>query len=145
MNILLAVDGSEYSVKCVKFLVQHFSWLRDKPALHLLHVKLPIPKGLALAQAHAIIGSNAVEAYYQEESEAELAPAQALLKSHDVPFKSAWLVGDVCEQINAYAAEHQIDLIVMGSHGHGALKNLLLGSVATKILAGSSLPVLVVR
>jgi nucleotide-binding universal stress UspA family protein len=145
MNILLAIDGSEYSIRSVNFLVEHFSWLRDKPALHLLHVKLPIPKGLALAQAHAIVGSDAVNAWYQDESEAALAPAQALLKSHDVPFKSAWLVGDVCEQINAYAAEHHIDLIVMGSHGHGALKNLLLGSVATKILAGCHLPVLVVR
>jgi nucleotide-binding universal stress UspA family protein len=145
MNILLAADGSEYSIRAANFLVEHFPWLRDKPALHLVHVKLPIPKGLALAQANAIVGSDAVKAYYQEESEAALAPAEAALKSHDVPFKSAWLVGDVCEQINAYAAQHNIDLIVMGSHGHGALKNLLLGSVATKILAGSRLPVLVVR
>ena len=33
----------------------------------------------------------------------------------------------------------------MGSHGHGNLGNLVLGSVATKVLAGSKLPVLLIR
>ena len=37
------------------------------------------------------------------------------------------------------------DLIVMGSHGHGALVNLVVGSVATEVLAGCKTPVLIVR
>jgi nucleotide-binding universal stress UspA family protein len=37
------------------------------------------------------------------------------------------------------------DLIVVGSHGHGALRKLMLGSVTTKVLAEATVPVLVVR
>jgi len=36
-------------------------------------------------------------------------------------------------------------MIVMGSHGHGALQNLVMGSVATKVLAVTKVPVLIVR
>jgi len=36
-------------------------------------------------------------------------------------------------------------LVMMGSHGHGALANLVTGSVATKVLALSKVPVLLVR
>ena len=39
----------------------------------------------------------------------------------------------------------EFDLIVMGSHGHNALSSLVMGSVATKVLANCSVPVLLVR
>jgi nucleotide-binding universal stress UspA family protein len=51
----------------------------------------------------------------------------------------------VAEQIKAYVEKHDVDMVVMGSHGHGAFKKLVLGSVTTKVLAISKVPVLVVR
>ena len=39
----------------------------------------------------------------------------------------------------------EADLIVMGSHGHGSLTNLVMGSVATKVMAHCKTPVLLVR
>ena len=53
--------------------------------------------------------------------------------------------GDPAEQIIALAKERQADLIVIGSRGHGQLAGLLLGSVAQKVLAHASCPVLVMR
>ena len=43
------------------------------------------------------------------------------------------------------AENGKFDLIVMGSRGHGTLGNLVMGSVATKVLAGCDTPVLIVR
>ena len=43
------------------------------------------------------------------------------------------------------ARNEEADLIVIGSHGHGALRKLMLGSVTTKVLAEALVPVLVVR
>ena len=43
------------------------------------------------------------------------------------------------------AHDEQADLVVMGSHGHGALRKIILGSVTTRVLAEATVPVLVVR
>ncbi len=47
--------------------------------------------------------------------------------------------------IVSYADEHRIDLIVMGTHGRGAVAHLLLGSVAEKVVRSAHCPVLTVR
>jgi nucleotide-binding universal stress UspA family protein len=54
-------------------------------------------------------------------------------------------VGHPSDEIASYAEAGNFDLVVMGSHGVGALKNLVLGSVATKVLARCTVPVLLVR
>ena len=45
----------------------------------------------------------------------------------------------------AFAEKGKFDLLVMGSHGHGTLTNLVLGSMATKVIAHCGVPVLLVR
>lgn len=141
MKILLAVDGSSYTAKAVNYIASHLDWFQGNRELHLFHVKAPIPLGHARAAA----GPEAVESYYREEATAALAPAEELLVKRDIPYQSSYKVGDVAEEIQAYVRQHNIDMIVMGSHGHGALKNLVMGSVATKVLAITDVPVLIVR
>jgi nucleotide-binding universal stress UspA family protein len=141
MKILLAVDGSVYTSKSVKYLAAHLEWFKDEPELHLLHVKLPIPAG----RVRAIAGRELVERYYREEADAALAPAEKVLRKFAIPFQRSYRVGDIAKEIQAYASRNKIDMIVMGSHGHGALKNLVMGSVATKVLAATKAPVLIVR
>jgi nucleotide-binding universal stress UspA family protein len=51
----------------------------------------------------------------------------------------------VAETIAKTAAEGKFDLIMMGSHGHSNLVNLVMGSVATRVLAHCKTPVLLVR
>jgi nucleotide-binding universal stress UspA family protein len=145
MKILLAVDGSTFTTKAVTYLATHLQWFQDAPELHLLHVKPPIPVGLAVTQARAILGNDAVEDYYKEEAAAALGPAEKVLHKLEIPFQSTYKVGDIAHEIKHYAAEHEIDMIVMGSHGHGALAGVVLGSVATKVLATTASPVLIVR
>jgi len=47
--------------------------------------------------------------------------------------------------IVGYAADEKIDLIIMGTHGHGTIAHLLLGSVAEKVVRMAPCPVLTVR
>ena len=145
MKILLAVDGSDYTIKAVNFLITHFEWFKDGPELHLVNVQLPIPPGLA-GRAGSLLGKVVVDNYYKEEAERILAPAIELLRDNNISVVSAYRVGDIAKEIGVYVVDNNIDLIVMGSHGQGALRNLLMGSVATKVLAtATKVPVLIVR
>lgn len=141
MKILIAVDGSRYSSKAVKHAIKHFDWFSGSPELHLLHVKLPLPPG----RARSFLGADVVNNYYREESEAALAPSEKLLRKNDIAFRSGYKVGDIASEIQAYVKKNKIDMIIMGSHGHTALSNLVMGSVATKVLASTDVPVLIVR
>jgi nucleotide-binding universal stress UspA family protein len=53
--------------------------------------------------------------------------------------------GNPVEQILAQAEEKNCDLIVMGTHGHGTLADVMMGSTARRVLRRSTKPVLVVR
>jgi nucleotide-binding universal stress UspA family protein len=141
MKILFAVDGSSYSLKAAEYLAVHFNWLSEPAELHLLHVELPIP----ISRARAAMGKEAVDRYYAEEAEAALAPAENILQKHDIRFVRSYAAGDVADAIQTYVKENAIDMIVMGSHGHGALRGLMMGSVATKVIAATTVPVLIIR
>lgn len=55
------------------------------------------------------------------------------------------LWGNPVEQILLQAAERNCDLIVMGTHGHGTLADVMIGSTARRVIRRSKIPVLVVR
>jgi len=145
MNILFAVDGSEFTARAARFLIDHIASCKETPNLLLLHVKAPIPVGLAASRARAILGDDAVNGFYKEEAEAALAVAEKILRDKNVAFSAEYKIGDPPTEIGRYAKSHNIDLIVMGSHGHGALGSMLLGSVTSRVLATTSVPLLIVR
>ena len=64
MKILLPVDGSDCALRAVDHLIEHVSWFREAPEIHLLHVQPPIPVGRALAH----VGKETLHQHYMEES-----------------------------------------------------------------------------
>ncbi len=52
--------------------------------------------------------------------------------------------GDPVGLILKQARDHKVDMIIMGSHGHGAIYNLLVGSVTQGVLKSANIPVLVI-
>ena len=52
---------------------------------------------------------------------------------------------DIAKEINSIAKQHNIDLIVMGSHGRSGLDKIFMGSVAIDVLEEVSCPLLIVK
>ncbi|HUN67478.1 MAG TPA: universal stress protein [Burkholderiales bacterium] len=142
MKILLAVDGSKYSLDAVDCLIEHADWYREKPAVELVSVHLPVPK---LPRMHLVVGKNQIERYYREEGEAMQAAAKKKLDAAGIGYNAVILIGQVAETVVAHAKKTRCDLIFVGTHGRTAAGNMLLGSIATKVLHLSTVPVLLVR
>ncbi|ESP89060.1 universal stress protein [Candidatus Halobonum tyrrellensis] len=70
---------------------------------------------------------------------------RAVADDYEVPVETAVIDGTPSSEIVRYAEEADCDLVVMGTHGRGGIDRLLLGSVAEKVVRGSSVPVLTVR
>ncbi|MBK7501232.1 MAG: universal stress protein [Polaromonas sp.] len=140
MKILLAVDGSTYTKKMLAYLATHESLLNKDNNFTVLTVHLPIP-----SRARAAVGKDIVEDYYKDDAEKVLAPIDKFLARHGIQAKSVWKAGNVGETIATFAEAGKFDMLVMGSHGHGSFLNMVLGSVATKVLANCKTPVLLVR
>ncbi len=141
MKILLPVDGSECSMRAVDHLLTHISWFREVPEIHLLHVHPPIPIGRV--QAH--IGKETLHEYYREDSQEHLTAAQARLDAAERFHTTHIHVGMPAEVISKMASELHCDLIIMGAHGRGVLANMVMGSVATRVLHMANCPVLLVK
>jgi len=62
-----------------------------------------------------------------------------------VPVETAVLSGDPYKRIREYADDHDIDLIVMGTHGRTGVDRYLLGSVTENVVRTADQPVLTVR
>jgi nucleotide-binding universal stress UspA family protein len=141
MKILLTSDGSEHTRRAARYLVRHAAQLARPPEVFVLHVHPPIPFPGAAARA----GRAALERYLREDSEAALRAATRILDKAGVAHQASWTVGSPVAEIAAFVKAKRIELLVMGSHGEGALSSLVLGSVTTKVLATIKTPVLVVR
>jgi nucleotide-binding universal stress UspA family protein len=139
MKILLCVDGSPFTKKMLAYLATH-DLLSRGHEYAVLTAQPPLPP-----RARAAVGKDIVNKYYLEEAEKVLAPVTKFLLRHGIDAKTSWKVGQAGETIAKMAEDENFDLVVMGSHGHGALANLVMGSVATQVLAQCKVPVLLVR
>ena len=80
-----------------------------------------------------------------EEAQRHLDAALALHAGRKVQMHGVLRVGSAAEEVCAQAKELGADLIVVGTHGRGAIGRALLGSVAQSVLHHASVPVLTVR
>lgn len=140
MKILLAVDGSPHSRLAAQYVASHLSVFGDGASATLVNVDPPLMPRVASA-----LGRDDVERYHAENAQAAFSEARAVLADSTLAVDEIAVVGDPGDVIVRTAERGGYDLVVMGSHGQGAFRNLLLGSVVTKVLGGCKVPVLVVR
>jgi nucleotide-binding universal stress UspA family protein len=139
MKILLAVDGSTYTKKMLAYLAAH-DLFSPKNEYTAVTAQLTLP-----SQARTALGKDLVKKYYEDEGQSVMTPVTKFLLRHGITAKTIWKVAKPGELISKTATDGKFDLVVMGSHGHGALVNLIVGSVANEVLASCKVPVLIVR
>lgn len=140
MNILLAVDGSPYTQKMLDYLVSHSELFGAHNAYTVYTAIAPLPP-----RARAAVGADVAHGYYDEEAAKVAEPVVAFLARHAITPTVLHQAGPAGELIAQTATAGGFDLVMMGSHGHSAWVNLVMGSVATQVLAHCKVPVLLVR
>ena len=140
MKILLSADGSSYTKRMLAYVAAHDEWLGAKHQYTVLHV-VPFMQ----PRAAALAGRDVIQRFYRDEAEKVLKPIRTFFKKQGLEADFIGQPGNVADVIAKLADGGGFDLLMMGSHGHGNLVNLVMGSVATQVLANCKVPVLLVR
>ena len=140
-RILIATDGSTASAEAVEFGVDLAA--EHEAEVILVHVG---PETDILPMVSYGLGAvPRVPHEPADDDRRSLEAAEEVASEHGVRATSKLLFGDTVDEIVTYADNENVDMIVVGSRGHGNLASVLLGSVSRGILAESRRPVVVVR
>ncbi len=140
MKILVPVDGSTFTKRMLAYIAAHDEWLGDAHQYTLLHVTPAVPP-----RAAAVLDRSVLQSHYAEESEKVFKPIRTFFNKQKISAEFVAKVGPAADTIATLATKGKYDMLMMGSHGHGLLGNLVLGSVTTKVMANCDVPVLIVR
>jgi len=141
MKILLPIDGSKTSLNAAKHVVQLVSNMRSKCSITLISVH----DDFGLNHVKQFVSKSVVDDYLREISEKELKAAQKILDTAGIKHSMIIKRGHIAQEIVATANKEKFDLIVMGAKGRGGLLDLLIGSVAQRVLGSAKQPVLLVK
>jgi nucleotide-binding universal stress UspA family protein len=139
MKILVAIDGSAFSQRLLDYLATH-DWLGKGHRCTVLNAVPAVPP-----HAASMLDRQLLKDYYAEEGEKVLQPAREFFAKQGIEAEFVSKVGSPASVIATMAEAEKFDLLVLGSHGHSSLTNLVMGSVATKVVANCGVPVLLVR
>ncbi len=140
MKILAPVDGSSYTKRMLAYIAANDDWLGGQHHFTLLNVQPAVPP-----RAAAVIDKATLKGYYESESEKVFKPIRTFFGRHGIQGQYIAKVGHAADVIAQSADKGGFDLIVLGSHGQSSLMNLVMGSVATKVIAHCKVPVLLIR
>jgi nucleotide-binding universal stress UspA family protein len=136
-DILVPTDGSDASAAAVEHAVGLASQYDAR--MHALYVVDTGSYGLLEEGASIVVDA------LREEGQNAVESIEAAAEAADVDVETVVVEGTVHRSILDYAAETDVDLIVMGTHGRRGIDRYLLGSVTERIVRSASVPVLTVR
>ena len=140
-KLLLAFDGSESASHALEYALK-LAKENGPIELHLLTVH---PEPVIYGEIQVYVPRERMEELQRKHSEDILKPALERAIAANISHTSEILIGETAPMIVKRAEELNCDSIVMGTRGMGAIGNLVLGSVATKVVHLTKLPVTLVK
>ncbi len=141
LKLLVATDGSDNANRVTDHVIKQAGRYREPVEIHLLNVQVPV----AGVNIKLFVSHEDLNAYYRDEGIAALKSAREKLDAAGIKHAFHIGVGNPAEVIVQYAGDKQCEQIVMGSRGMGTVSNLVLGSVASKVIHLANVPVLLVK
>jgi len=141
LKVLVPVDGSKNSERAVAHAIDFAANSKAPVELHLLNVQLPIVSG----GVRMFFKHEDIEAYYQDNGQEALRTARERLDQSGQGYVQHVSAGPIGETIAAYATKQHCNHIIMGTRGLGAISGIVLGSVATKVIHLTDVPVTLVK
>lgn len=139
-RILVPIDFSANSTRALDYACRLA--VKFNAAIHLIHV-CEVPSMITASMDAYAIAYTDWSQRLGEEAEVQLNREAARIS--DLKVTTEVLFGPPALSIIDAAASNQADLIVMGTHGHGAVMHMMMGNVAERVVRGAPCPVLTVR
>jgi len=140
-KLLVPVDGSNAALRALHAAVELAKLVPDA-SINLVHAH---EEPRVYGELAVYVPAEKMRALQRAQCESFLERAEAELKGSGVRYTREVLEGPLGRTIAGHAEQLACDAIVMGRHGESAIGDILLGSVAQKVLHRSKLPVLLVR
>ena len=141
LKVLVAIDGSDHSHRAIDTVLKLHTEAKGL-SLHVLNVQ---EEPIVYGEVAIYVSEEKARQYANDAGERILVSASERLRQAGLAFTSEVAIGDIAPTIARRAAEKGCDLIVLGTRGMGAIGNLVLGSVATKVVHVTDIPVLLVH
>ena len=139
LKTLVPVDGSSASERAVRHVIL-LTKGQEPTEVHLVNVQ---EKADAL-ELRRFLKPGEIKRTQLQHGAAALGTAKRLLDRAGIKYHEHVFIGDPAEKIATFARRGRFDKIVMGTHGRTGMTALLMGSVATKVLHLSTVPVTLV-
>ena len=140
VRVLLAMDGSEPAVRAARKLVEWRDWLGELD-VQVAFVQQPLTYLETVLPPH----DDVMKKWSTQEGEEATREALGILAAAGIRHHLHLSIGDPAMEIPHLADEAKCDLIAMGTRGRGAAHHAFIGSVALKVAAQGSLPVVLVK
>jgi nucleotide-binding universal stress UspA family protein len=138
-KILIPCDGSDNGLRVVRYAASLAIRLSDVQ-LELLNVQEPLPQ-----KVHAALSEQEIARWQAGEADLILQPARQILDAEEVQYQVRSRVGSPANEIALHVRETQCDAIIMGTRGLSPIVNLVIGSVATKVIYLVEVPVTLIK
>lgn len=140
MKVLVPVDGSRNSLRAVRHVIDLVQKHQPMEVL-LLHVE----EKADAWEVRRFLKASEIRRFQVKRGEQRLEAARALLDKAGIPCKAHVAIGGVAATIVRFATRTHCDKIIMGTRGMGAVRNLIVGSIATKVIHLAKVPVTLVK